>query len=367
MSNTPTNPCPAPATILSSSNTEIVDDVPPEHNISEEMADHADSDQDDLASNDADSAIGEDRADSTASITSSILRYRTIRGRTYHSERGDAFYWGANDQSQNDAMDVVHHMWTLAQNGKLFQAPISDDIQTALDVGCGTGIWAIDFADEFPGCEVTGTDISPIQPSFVPPNLKFEIDDCTLEWTFPPNTFDYIHIRYLVGCIPDWDELFRQAWKALKPGGFLESFEASPSIESDDDTVLPDSAMAQWGGIFIKAAETVGRSFTVIEDGTQKSAMEAAGFQDIQEWNFKCPLNRWPKDPALKEIGGFAQYFSTQDSEGFLTLMADMAGWSAEEFHVFIAKFRREIRDVNHHAYSRMKAVWGRKPLSADS
>ncbi|KAI1033387.1 hypothetical protein LB503_008502 [Fusarium chuoi] len=157
------------------------------------------------------------------------------------------------------------------------------------------------------------------------------------------------------------------AWKALKPGGYLESFEASPSIESDDNTVLPDSAMAQWGGIFIKAADTVGRSFTVIEDGTQKSAMEAAGFQDIQEWNFKCLLNRWPKDPALKEIGGFAQYFSTQDSEGFLTLMADMAGWSTEEFHVFIAKFRREIRDLNHHAYSRMKVVWGRKPLSADS
>ncbi|KAI1055890.1 hypothetical protein LB506_009163 [Fusarium annulatum] len=58
--------------------------------------------------------------------------------------------------------------------------------------------------------------------------------------------------------------------------------------------------------------------------------MEAAGFQDIQEWNFKCLLNRWPKDPALKEIGGFAQYFSTQDSEGILTLMADMAGWSTE-------------------------------------
>ena len=32
-----------------------------------------------------------------------------------------------------------------------------------------------DFADEFPGCEVTGTDISPIQPSFVPPNLKLSV------------------------------------------------------------------------------------------------------------------------------------------------------------------------------------------------
>lgn len=104
MSNTPANPRPAPATILSSSNTEIVDDIPSEHNIPEETpwADHADSDQDDLVSNDADSAIGEDRADSTASITSSILRYRTIRGRTYHNERGDAFYWCVKTSINND-------------------------------------------------------------------------------------------------------------------------------------------------------------------------------------------------------------------------------------------------------------------------
>ncbi|KAI1047963.1 hypothetical protein LB505_014519 [Fusarium chuoi] len=77
-------------------------------------------------------------------------------------------------------------------------------------------------------------------------------------------------------------------------------------------------------------------------------------------------LRRVPwKPPGFKTFKSGTS--STQDSEGFLTLMADMAGWSAEEFHVFIAKFRREIRDVNYHAYSRMKAVWGRKPPSADN
>jgi hypothetical protein len=63
---------------------------------------HAESENDSTVGHDADSAVGEDNADSTASITSSILRYRTIRGRTFHSERGDAFYWyvpSANIQS----------------------------------------------------------------------------------------------------------------------------------------------------------------------------------------------------------------------------------------------------------------------------
>ena len=31
----------------------------------------------------------------------------------------------------------------------------------------------------FPGCTVIGTDISPTQPTWIPPNLKFEIKDAT--------------------------------------------------------------------------------------------------------------------------------------------------------------------------------------------
>lgn len=45
------------------------------------------------AQDDVDSTLGEDVAQSTASLTSSILRYRTIQGRTYHTESGSASYW----------------------------------------------------------------------------------------------------------------------------------------------------------------------------------------------------------------------------------------------------------------------------------
>ncbi|KAK3946696.1 hypothetical protein QBC32DRAFT_319720 [Pseudoneurospora amorphoporcata] len=46
------------------------------------------------------------------------------------------------------------------------------------------GVWAIDFADKFPKCNVIGTNISPIPPSWVPPNVTFEINDFYKEWTF---------------------------------------------------------------------------------------------------------------------------------------------------------------------------------------
>jgi cyclopropane fatty-acyl-phospholipid synthase-like methyltransferase len=37
-----------------------------------------------------------------------------------------------------------------------------------LDVGTGTGIWAIEAGDLYPSAAVTGVDLSPIQPNWMP-------------------------------------------------------------------------------------------------------------------------------------------------------------------------------------------------------
>ncbi|RTE68271.1 hypothetical protein BHE90_017352 [Fusarium euwallaceae] len=332
---------------------------------------------------DTESALGTHAATSTASLSSSILRYRTIHGRTYHSEQGNAEYWASNDEQQNESQDVNHHAMLLVLNDKLFLAPLKNDIQKVLDVGTGTGmasksdsrgekntanistlgIWAIDFADEFPSATVIGTDLSPIQPSWIPPNLTFEIEDCNLTWTFEPDSFDYVHLRYLFGSITDWNALFSNAYRVCKPGGWVESYEPTVVAESDDDTIPPGSAHSEWGKFFIEGAKKMGRSCTVVEDDVQRKSMEATGFVDLQYVDKKVPIGGWPRDPKQKEIGQYLQASLEQDLEGYVLYMASqLLGWTKEEVSVYCAQFRREIRSGKYHAFFQQRVIWGRKP-----
>lgn len=52
-----------------------------------------------------------------------------------------------NDEEEQDRMDLVHHLYCLTLKGNLHRAPIPRDTQRVLDLGTGTGIWAVDFAE----------------------------------------------------------------------------------------------------------------------------------------------------------------------------------------------------------------------------
>lgn len=132
----------------------------------------------------------------------------------------------------------------------------------------------------------------------MPPNVRFEIDDCLEEWTWGPASFDFVHIRYLFGAVPDWNVLFQKAYDVLTPGGYLQSCECDVEIVSDDNSIPPDSTMATvWNDMFRDAGKVLGNSFTVLEDNLQRKGCESAGFEDIKEINFKvgrpCYIAHW--------------------------------------------------------------------------
>ncbi|KAK0624298.1 S-adenosyl-L-methionine-dependent methyltransferase [Immersiella caudata] len=314
---------------------------------------------------DGDSAYG-DEQNSTASVSSSIFEYRTIKGRKYHSERHEGQYFAPIDDRHNESGDIAHHYLTILLDGKLYSAPIGDNPKRVLDIGTGTGIWAIDFADEHPATEVTGTDLSPIQPTWIPPNVRFEIDDCTKSpWTWSEGTFDYIHMRYLFGSIADWDALFRDAYFACAPGGWVESIEVEVDYVSDDGSVKPGSAMTMWGDMCREAGPKMGRSFMILREGLQRTGMEKAGFVNITEVDRKVPMGGWPLDPKLAEVGRFVQLGFENDLEGYASLVWNVIlGRPADEFQIFLANTRKDLRDPRVHPYFWVRWIYGQKPSS---
>ncbi|CZR56285.1 related to methyltransferase [Phialocephala subalpina] len=303
---------------------------------------------------DGDSALGDDAtlASSTTSIGSSILKNRTENGRTYHSYKAGKYVLPNDEVNVEIILDdnLQHHIYSLAYKGKLFLCPIDKDytIHRVLDVGTGTGIWAIDYADEHPESKVLGIDLSAIQPAFLPPNANFEIDDIEEEWTFT-SKFDFIHARMMTGSLADWPKFFSQAFAHTSPGGYIELSDSVFPCECDDNSVTPSSALLRWSTLLLEASQKLGRDIDSAK--RYKAQLEAAGYVDVIELVHYWPMNRWPKDPKFKELGMWNCENMLTGLSGFsMALFTRVLGMSAEEVEVYIVDARKEMKDTKIHA-----------------
>ena len=186
-------------------------------------------------------------------------------------------------------------MLKLAMQGKLYYAPVRAP-QRILDLGTGTGIWAMDIADEFPNAEVMGNDLSPIQPRWIPPNLSFEVDDVEAPWTFS-RKFDFIHCRGLGNAVRDWPRLLRQAYEFTAPGGAVEFVDYDVRWVTPDDSLEEGSPIHTLINTFIKLHRDAGQEPCpgLFLEGWFKDA----GFKDVRVTKMPMPIGTWAADKKM--------------------------------------------------------------------
>ncbi|KAK3950026.1 S-adenosyl-L-methionine-dependent methyltransferase [Pseudoneurospora amorphoporcata] len=307
---------------------------------------------------DTDSAMGDiTGALSTSSLRSSIYDYVQEHGRTFHRYK-QGKYWMPNDKIEQDRLDLQHAVFMRLLKGKFGLAPITSP-QSVLDIGTGTGIWAIEFAIQYPAAHVVGTDLSPIQPEYVPPNCHFEVDDAEDEWIFSQQ-FDYVHLRLMFHAFKSHKEIMMSAFEQLNPGGWMEWQDYYPHIQSVDGSIA-GTALERWTRMYVEGGQRLGRD--MLAPRRYKQWMEETGFINVVEEKLVIPGNPWPKGKDQKVMGVWQM---TNFLEGVhavsMTIFTKGLGMSPEEVEVFLVDVRKDIRNLGVHFYFLTYFVYGQKP-----
>jgi SAM-dependent methyltransferase len=310
------------------------------------------------------------------SLTTSLgsLEFDDIvqHGHRYH---GSERVFLPNDESEQDRLDLQHHILKMCLDGDLTVTEIPASSQRIFDVGTGTGIWAIEMGEKYESTQITGVDISPIQPIWVPPNVIFEIDDVTKPWHRTKGSMDFIHVRNMVGSIRDWKALFAEALEHLKPGGRIEVTDIRTRFECLDDSFAEwGKACKEWADTFHEIASGMGMDF----DPTPKVPgwLKDVGFEKVHLESRIIPVGPWPKNKKLKTVGLY--YLSHMldggesksccaaaspdgqrlrhpkiGMENYSMMLFTKAGWDPTSVHALLGKVKAELKDTRMHTFTR--------------
>ncbi|KXT02573.1 hypothetical protein AC578_10697 [Pseudocercospora eumusae] len=115
---------------------------------------------------------------------------------------------------------------------------------------------------------LNGTDLSPLQPNWLPPNCSFKVDDFEQDWTWGDSRPEMIHDRFLMGLITSHAELCGKVYS--KPGGWFELV--------DMECVPEDAPSMLWCKPLEEAFKNTGRH--IPKSDRFPKLLEDAGFEN---------------------------------------------------------------------------------------
>ncbi|KAK7741682.1 hypothetical protein SLS62_010919 [Diatrype stigma] len=300
-----------------------------------------------------------------SAMSCSSLGCNYVNGRRYHAFR-EGRYPLPNDEGEQYRGDLNSYLFKDVCDGKLFLAPLRPPApQKVLELGTGTGSWAIDMGERFPDAQVVGVDLSRIQPGFMP-NVDFQVDDVESEWLHPTD-FDFIFLRELSVYIQDPRKLFERAFQHLKPGGWIECQDLELAAYSDDGS-LPEGAPLQRLFEVIRAVKDIGEHYGAENHNHLPligDFLREAGFTRVEKtMDRKIPWSPWAHHDPRELYWGKCMSVSVDTFLPFAPkLLSDGGIQDPVEIDKIIEGSRRAVRDDRVHPYSNFIVWIAQKPL----
>ncbi|KAI0672942.1 S-adenosyl-L-methionine-dependent methyltransferase [Trametes maxima] len=318
-------------------------------------------------------------APSLYSFSSSVdgqLMLRHVHGRILNNQN-DTYYLPA-DNEEHRRLDLQHQVISLALGG-LYPAPDlvrralrprPGKIPAILDVGTGSGSWAIDMAKQFPHCTVVGVDLAPPRvDGDLPPNCRFEIDDANLGFSHYRESFDLIHARSISAGIRDYPQFLEEVAQALRPGGVVISGDGDMQLFDEWHQPLPYMEEGTPGftwthRVFFAAYNAMkNRGGSIDSPSMCPSWLRGVdAFTDVGWHKIFIPMGPWPQssDPRERLIAEMLREDCFRYIAGLAPLLLS-EGYLPESVEMMQREAAAELRELRTRIYSRWAFAWAVK------
>ncbi|KAJ7026663.1 S-adenosyl-L-methionine-dependent methyltransferase [Mycena alexandri] len=192
-------------------------------------------------------------------------------------------------------LDNQHLAFAEYIGNRLSFAPLNTP-RRILELGAGTGAWAVQAALMYPDAEVTAVDRISLPPRAIPPNMCFEKLDLTDEFPWKANEFDIIHLRFVLFHLPRPVQVLRRIFDLLAPGGWL-LVEEPHSLEYPEG---PGVAQHKRDSILQTLMETHGMDWAI---GTQiATILKESTLFEVETLQVSIPFLPIPEDAWMRTI-----------------------------------------------------------------
>jgi len=299
--------------------------------------------------------------------------FKTLHGRSF-SNQSDAYFL-PGDETEHRRLDIQSKVLRLLNDGLYVSKDLvrhalregQPQVPAVLDIGTGSGRWAIEMAEEFSHARILGVDLVPpslLKTETVPTNCRFEVKDASLPMENAVAAFNVVHCRSAEGGIVEFEDFLYQVARTLRPHGVLFLIGGGPGVRGEDLQPYPTKTLGEPGfswvehifSAFIKAYQDQGTHTLSHSDNWHSWLEQNPNYQDVVTEDKYVPLGPWKT--GLSEREKMASEYMRADIAIVLHAFKPLliaSGWHAAAVDEAVENGVQELREMSIHGLIRWR------------
>jgi len=265
---------------------------------------------------------------------------------TQNSEaRASQYFPDVESSGETARLQAQGRLVTKYSGGILPEFPLAR-FRHVIDIACGSGEWALEYAFQSPGSKVVGIDISKkmIDNALAQAqiqgleNASFLVMDATQPLAFPDASFDLVNARAIAAMLPAklWPVFMRECARLARPGAVIRL------TETDNWGLTSSEAFEELSRVGYRACKLAGLGFS--PDGSTygitnrlKWLLRLAGCQHIQAKSFYIDFSAGTEGhiPMFRNFESY--FFNVRDK------LINLGVISPERFDERYEQFKQEM------------------------